>query len=147
MATRGAIGIRNEDGSVTGIYTHWDSYVSHNGRILLENYDHTKTRQLLELGAVSSLGEEIGEKHDFDETYKEGDPRKKWCTFYTRDLGDEMWAAQTYESEDDFFKKMKESWVEYCYLLEECGTWFVKAYSGRWERVDELLAKEAEENE
>lgn len=147
MATRGAIGIRNEDGSITGIYTHWDSYTSHNGRILLENYDHTKTQQLLNLGAVSTLGREIGEQHDFDETYKTDDPRYHWCTFYTRDRGDELWPAQTFANDKEFVDNFKESWSEYFYLLEECGTWFVRTRTSEWQRVDHALAKEVNENE
>jgi hypothetical protein len=147
MATRGAIGIRNEDGSITGIYTHWDSYTSHNGRILLESYDHTKTRQLLELGAVSSLGKEIGEQHEFGATYKTDDPRYHWCTFYTRDRSDELWPAQTFANDKEFVKHFTDSWSAYFYLLEECGTWFVRTRSSKWQRVDQVLAMEAEENE
>jgi hypothetical protein len=146
MATRGAIGLRNEDGTITGIYSHWDSYVSHNGRILFEDYDHTKTRELLSLGSVSSLRKEIGKQHDFNKNYNHEDPRYHWCKFYTRDRGDELQAAETFATEDEFVNHFKDVFSEYFYLLEECGTWFVKSYSGSWERVDRAI-KEAKENE
>lgn len=142
MATRGAIGLRNEDGTITGIYSHWDSYPDHNGRILLENYDHTKTRELLSLGYVSSLGKEIGEKHDFDAHYKSTDPEYNWCKFYTRDRGDDFNAALTFNSDQEFVSHFRDCYADYFYLLEESGTWFVATRKGSWERVDEILAQE-----
>lgn len=147
MATRGAIGIRNEDGSVTGIYSHWDSYVIHNGRILLENYDHTKTQQLLELGSVSVLGPEIGDKHDFDESFKSDDPRYNWCKFYGRDRGEKDVGSKTFDSDQEFVSYFADCWSHYFYLLEECGTWFVKTRTSEWKRVDHVLEEESKINE
>jgi hypothetical protein len=141
MATRGAIGLRNEDGSVTGIYVHWDSYPSYVGQILFDHYDHTKTRQLLDFGAVSSLGSEIGEQHNFDAAYNRDDHRKNWCTFYTRDRGDESWPARTFASEKEFVENFRESWCEYYYILEECGTWFVSDHGDDlWKKVQDVLS-------
>jgi len=49
--------MRNEDGTITSIYCHWDGYPSWNGRILLENYtDEQSVRKLMELGDMSILG-------------------------------------------------------------------------------------------
>jgi hypothetical protein len=146
MATRGAIGLRNEDQSITAVYVHWDSYPSWVGRILLEHYDHTKTRQLLNLGALSSLGSEIGEQHQFGSTYKKSDHRSNWCTFYTRDRGDQLWAAQTFASEKEFVEQFQGSWCEFFYVLEECGTWFVSHLSNNlWQKVEDVLAEETQE--
>jgi hypothetical protein len=142
MATRGAIGIRNEDGTVTGIYSHWDNYPSYNGRILLDHYDHTKTRKLLSLGAVSCLAKEIGQKHDFSNSYKPEDPEYQWCRFYTRDRGDDFQPSITFSNEDEFVKHFTECWADYFYLLEECGTWFVTTGRKEWQRVDQVLAEE-----
>lgn len=63
MATRGTISIvseRSEKGKGKTIYTHWDSYPSHNGRILLEHYqDAKKIKALIKLGAISILAENV----------------------------------------------------------------------------------------
>ena len=142
MATRGAIGIRNEDGTVTGVYSHWDSYPSHNGRILLDHYDHTKTQQLLSLGFVSVLGKDIGRKHDFDKSFRQEDPEYHWCKFYGRDRGEEDCDAITFDSEQEFYEHFRDCYSEYVYLLEECGTWFVKGRISNWERVDHVLTEE-----
>ena len=87
MATRSHIGKQLEDGSISYIYCHWDGYPEHNGKILKEHYtDETKVDALLELGDLSILGPEIGEKQDFNDhsTYNEN-----WCLAYGRDRGEQ----------------------------------------------------------
>jgi hypothetical protein len=60
MATRSNIGIENENGRVSAIYCHWDGYPEYNGKILKEHYsDRNKLQQLLELGDISSLKEDL----------------------------------------------------------------------------------------
>jgi hypothetical protein len=63
MATRSSISIvseRTENGKGKTIYSHWDGYPSHNGRILLEHYqDAKKVKALIKLGDISSLAENI----------------------------------------------------------------------------------------
>ena len=60
MATRSNIGIVNEDGSVTGIYCHWDGYPEHNGKLLLKYYNTTGiVYELMDLGDLSSLNENL----------------------------------------------------------------------------------------
>ena len=60
MATRSTIAIQNEDGTVTGIYCHWDGYPEHNGKILVNDYTtEEKVRELIALGDISSLGSTI----------------------------------------------------------------------------------------
>ena len=66
MATRGTISVvdkRTADGSGRTIYSHWDSYPSHNGRILLEHYkDAKKVSSLINLGDISILAENVHPK-------------------------------------------------------------------------------------
>lgn len=84
MSTRSYIGKKLSDGQVKYIYCHFDGYPSHNCVILKEHYNtEEKVDQLLELGDLSSLGEEIGEKQDFDST-----ENKRWCMAYGRDRGE-----------------------------------------------------------
>ncbi len=47
MATRSNIGIVNEDGSITGIYCHYDGYPEYVGKMLLmvdQVHSHTNDR-------------------------------------------------------------------------------------------------------
>lgn len=105
MATRSSISIRNADGSYTGIYCHWDGYLSNNGRILCEHYtNEDKIRELMALGDISVLGEEIGEQHPFDGPCMFSDPNAynaykakfgSWCKAYRRDRGEPDCEART----------------------------------------------------
>ncbi len=65
MGTRSAIGIIGNE-SVRGIYCHWDGYIEHNGQILNRFYPTANlVNALIEQGDLSSLGSEIGTKHQF----------------------------------------------------------------------------------
>lgn len=67
MGTRSRIGLELPDGTFGSIYCHWDGYPGYNGKILLGHYsDPAKVEELISLGDLSSLGAEIGEKHDFN---------------------------------------------------------------------------------
>ena len=92
MATRSTIGIiDNRTGVVTSIYCHWDGYPEHNGEILVKHYsDPDKIWALMDLGALSSLGEEIGAKHDFNES------GPIHCTAYGRDRGETQVGSMTH---------------------------------------------------
>ncbi len=63
MATRSTIGYKEINNGVEefhSIYCHWDGYIEHNGRILLEHYnDLEKIKHLLSFGQISSLDETI----------------------------------------------------------------------------------------
>lgn len=129
MATRSTIAIQNADGSVTGIYAHWDGYLSHNGRILYENYNTPeKVQELIALGDLSSLGPQIGEKHPFSkfemaegETW-DNEKYHNWCTAYGRDRGESDTMARNYKSWDDFLEKMGQ---EFNYLFVPERGWYV----------------------
>lgn len=117
MGTRSTIAIQNEDGTVTGIYVHWDGYLSHNGRILNENYtDEDSVRALIGLGDLSSLGETIGDKVDFNDY----DAHKGQCVAYARDRGETGVEAQT----DDNWAALLESYgQEFNYLFVPGTGW------------------------
>ena len=68
MGTRSAIGYKTPEGKVRGIYCHYDGYIAHNGKILQEHYQAAyKVAQLVELGDMSTMGEEVGVQVDFDD--------------------------------------------------------------------------------
>jgi hypothetical protein len=136
MGTRSTIAIENADGTVTGIYCHWDGYLSHNGRILQENYaDEAKVRELIALGDISSLGEEIGTAHDFDAA-----PRGE-CNSYARDRGERDVAART---EHNWRQFRAEHGQEYDYLFTPGKGWQVSTYNGIYD-LARALATETDE--
>lgn len=101
-STNSTIAIVNEDNSITGIYGHWDGHVETMGSILFHHYHKEKyVRELIEQGAMSSLGEDI-----------------KDCVFYHRDGFEhlEVYQAPDYET------FLEEYGQEYNYLFIN-GEW------------------------
>ena len=133
MATRSTIGRLHSNGSVTAVYSHWDGYPEHNGRILMENYtDEAVVDELINLGFISSLGKTIGEKHEFDNPFQFGTPeytgeserRRNITTFYGRDRGETDVDSHTFSSVREFVDEFSE---EYNYLFIN-GDWYVNSY-------------------
>jgi len=87
MATRSIIGKLNPDNTVTYIYCQYDGYYKGGvGQKLDEHYqDENKINQLLELGDLSTLGEEIGYQQKFDDRKTHV---KEFCLAYGRDRGE-----------------------------------------------------------
>ncbi len=140
MATRSTIALEFADGTVQQVYCHWDGYLEHNGKILQEHYmDPFKVRELIDLGDVSSLGPNIGTKHEFNSPFRYGTPEyEKWsedtrqvCTFYGRDRGEEGTAARKFKDYEDYRKNAQGE--EYNYILRQVDgrpVWFVEFYGG-----------------
>lgn len=119
MGTRSTIARENADGSFDSIYCHWDGYPSNNGRILFEHYqDAGKVDALIALGNLSSLGEEIGTKHNFD------DAPKNECNAYGRDREERGGNSADHHADSEALAAMlKESWCEWVYVFRG-GKWF-----------------------
>lgn len=110
MATSSMIAFDNTD-AVYSIICHLDGYPSYSGKILVEHYtDIEKVEELMDLGNLSVLGPEIGQKQDFDNYTSESD----WCLAYGRDRGEEGQEAKTYSS----VKEMCEDAMEYVYVFD-----------------------------
>ena len=119
MSTRSNIGILNQDGTVTYIYCHFDGYLEHNGLLLSGHYTtEGKVRMLMELGDLSVLGSEIGEKQNFE------DRAKGCCLAYGRDRGEDGTEARTIPYSD----YTKEHFEEYVYLFTPGKGWEVRQY-------------------
>lgn len=59
MSTNAIIYAKQADGTIKGIYLHWDGYLSNAGKTLLHSYtDPKKIDKLIHLGGLSSLGKE-----------------------------------------------------------------------------------------
>jgi hypothetical protein len=108
MATRSTISIKNSDGTISSIYSHWDGYLEGVGKILKENYnDENLARKILAQGDVSSLASNLYESQ-----------------FYNKDRGENT-SAKVFTSIKD--KNYKSSQQEYNYLFED-NVWKVSLY-------------------
>ena len=104
MSTRSKIGIENENGRVNAIYCHWDGYPEYNGKVLKEHYsDRNKLQQLLELGDISVL------KEDLDKVEA-----------YHRDLCKTYYPPTEYLNINSFSRQFG---YEYGYVLSKEGEW------------------------
>jgi hypothetical protein len=164
MGTRSVIGVYH-GGNAKVVYCHWDGYLDHNGRILLDHYDSSKANHLVALGDLSSLGTTIGSKHTFspfvteDEEFKalteeeqnrikaeteaayEAAKEAGWCTFYNRDRGETGCDFKTLTSWDDFLEFYDNCGAEYAYLMKD-GVWYVKQGTDDLEFLADALATE-----
>jgi hypothetical protein len=131
MATRSTIALEYADGTVARVYCHWDGYLGHNGRILQEHYsDPCKLQELIDLGDVSSLRPNIGDKHNFGR-FDSDIPADEYerlygdmTTFYGRDLGETEVSATRYKNYDDYHDHPE--FEEYNYILRRDGHWYVE---------------------
>ena len=120
MATRSAIGMVQENGAVRSIYCHFYGYPEYNGKLLKEFYtDESKIKELLDLGDLSVLGSDIGEKQDFKNPTSED-----WCLAYGRDR-DEIHKTEAvlYGSRKQFYDEAVSDYcADYVYMFDK-GEW------------------------
>lgn len=109
MATRSNIAYKTPEGKIRSIYCHWDGYPAHNGEMLIRFYQETsKIAQLVDLGSLSALGAEVGEKQDFDDKATQNDD---WTLAYHRDRGERL-IIREYDDIPSWIEDME----EYAYL-------------------------------
>ena len=136
MATRSTIAIEHADGTVEQVYCHWDGYLEYNGRLLLEYWNsQDKLEQLIALGDLSSLGQAIGEQHEF------GDNVEGYCKFYGRDRGETGTEARQYADFDSYQKECQIE--EFNYILRQDGAWHY--FTSQPTRMHHLTAELFEE--
>ena len=159
MATRSRIGIENEDGTVSSIYCHWDGYVSNNGKILVTHYtDRQKVKELIELGDISTLAENVHPFEPMDNSDKGvrmlkefraipesvhsfERPQKGVVIAYHRDRGETYTKPRVNEDLESYLVDDNE---EYGYVFTLKGEWIVKPCYGNTETkpVIEYLEEE-----
>ena len=140
MGTRSRIGYELPDHSVISVYCHWDGYVEHNGRILVEHYqDREAVKELIDGGSMSSLrtrrngwdlpdplkdenGNYISDAEGNMMYENDRDPQP----LYFAERGEELDVQHT--SFDEFCSDM--CGEEYAYLYDLNGNW--KAYKIGW---------------
>lgn len=136
MATRSTIALEFADGTVGQVYCHWDGYLEHNGKILQSYYtDPFKLRELIDLGDLSVLHAELGEKHNFNDEYKDG------CTFYGRDRSEDGINARYFKDFADY--RANHQYEEYEYILRTDGHWYVADHSDTYVPLADALIAEA----
>jgi hypothetical protein len=152
MGTRSRIAVANPDGTFTSIYCHWDGYPTGVGRTLKDHYgDAEKVAALIALGDISSLGEEIGSKHDFDNN-PDGE-----VNAYGRDRGEEGIEPKVSANFESLTELTQDCGGEYLYVYKG-GNWFVAkggvAFFGMpankapefLEHIDEVLIRQSKED-
>ena len=151
MSTNGRIGLVEGD-KCSSIYTHWDSYPSHNGAILADFYDEGKLRALLTMGDVSSLGDNIGLPVEVGERkgpFKGSMKVEGECEFYYRDMNGVIaeCMARVDNSFDSFIRTCRDCDAEYAYLMHN-GVWYVWSYdNNEIELLTDVLDRLAAEKE
>jgi len=114
MSTTSTIAVVNTDGTVTQIYCHWDGYLEHNGRMLVNHYPTLElASKMVKKGDLSSLGTTIGRKHEFNANVE-------CCTYYGRDRGETHTKPKKFKSLEDYVSNGRTE--EYNYLFMD-GIW------------------------
>ena len=124
MATRSTIAKLGKDGIIKAVYCHSDGYLGHTGKVLDEHYkDESKVDELLLLGDVSIIDENIGVKINFND-YKLRAENKQ-CLFYDRDRGEKYKQAEQLKDESALLKYAFETCdVDLVYMFAY-GSWYV----------------------
>ena len=129
MSTRSRIGVMHGD-KVKSIYCHNDGYLDYNGQILQEYYDSAGANQMVALGDMSQLQQEIGRPHALHMTYiVPGEFQQRhefiqhWCTFYGRDGGEKHTEYKVAVNFETFLEQCNMSGAEYYYIMED-GQWY-----------------------
>lgn len=127
MSTTSSIWIKddNADKKYRGIYCHWAGSPHDNGMTLIKHYsDPVKLNELINLGAISSLGKKVnpaeGSKHSFKT------PEEDVTVAYHRDRGERK-KIITAETEDEFINWCKQ--YDYTYMYDmQTNEWCFSDY-------------------
>lgn len=110
MSTNSFIGIRHLDGSISGIYCHWDGYPQGVGRTLYAYYGNLrKIIQLINLGDISSLRRHVKSQSFVDDAA---------TVAYARDRG-EGWGYVAPKHFSDIDTAIRRSSYEFVYIWEQ----------------------------
>lgn len=150
MATRSTIALEFADGTIGQVYCHWDGYLAHNGKMLMEYYSNPFIlRDLIDLGDISSLRPTVGTKHPFSQ-FDNGMSTEEFyalyndmTTFYGRDRGEEGCEARYYNDIHDYFNKCEHQ--EYDYILRNIdgkAVWFVCDHDGAFVTLGSAIKDE-----
>jgi hypothetical protein len=138
MATTSTIAIELHDGTIQMINCHWDGYLEHNGKLLNKFwYQYDKILQLMALGNLSRLGQEIGQQHDFQH------PHPQWCLAYGRDGGEQNCQCQVYDNYNQYQHEAKFAEYNYVFLKDQWLVFQQTMKVGYLSTALDLLTKES----
>ena len=150
MATRSTIALEFADGTIGQVYSHWDGYLAHNGKMLQEYYSNPFIlRDLIDLGSISSLAPTIGTKRPFshyDTELSLVEFQKQYndmTSFYGRDRGETNTDATYFTDYEHFLVDGQEE--EYDYILRNVNgvaTWFVSDHDGDFVKLESAIMDE-----
>ena len=150
MATRSTIALEFADGTVQQVYCHWDGYLAHNGKMLLEHYSNPFIlRDLIDLGDISSLKPTIGTQHAFSHFGTTLDQEAytflygEMTTFYGRDRGETGAEKKSFVDFQDYLAHHQ--YEEYDYILRNIdgkATWFVSDHDGAYVELEQAIMDE-----
>jgi len=137
MGTRSMIGLKEYDGTVTAIYCHYDGYLEHNGKVLNEYWnDIEAVEELIDLGDISVLGQEIGVKHSFNDYNPASNMCANMCLAYGRDRGEKGVEATTYTNEDEMVDARTD--CQYFYIFDG-NEWTYRTRETQWKPLSETV--------
>jgi hypothetical protein len=90
---------------VKSVYCHYDGYLEHTGRILLERYNSAKANELVALGDNSGVQETVSEMNFYKDR---GETDVEWAV------------AHTFE---EFLEQVEGCCGEYYYIMRD-GVWY-----------------------
>jgi hypothetical protein len=138
MATRSNIGIVNDDGSITGIYVHWDGYPEYVGKLLLKHYNNSGiVCELMDLGDLSSLNENL---YCDDNNHSFNNPVDGVCVAFGRDRGEKNADSKSFTNISEFEKYVNRTTADYQYLFNN-GKWQFRKHDGKWRELTPQVCK------
>lgn len=137
MSTRCRIAIEH-DGKFESIYCHHDGYLEYVGRKLFKHYNTPqKVRELMALGDISSLGNDLPYDKQQFEDYTEGN----FCRPYS--LRGEDCPSKFDDTLKQLYQRTEDCWGEYLYVYmkdyDDIYRWFVWQIGDYRRLEDELL--------
>ena len=115
MSTRSNIVLLRDNNSCSAIYCHYDGYLEHNGKMLLDNYTSTKdVRALVSMGDIKSLKPTLDEMVETEDYQIYDDP------------------AKNFQSLRAYMSQVDTLFIEFIYLWsEEDESWWVSRSASR----------------
>lgn len=121
MSTRSKISVKINDSTFKTIYCHWDGYLKGVGETLLHHFTSLeKINELMSLGDVSSLKEDVIVRYNINHTFD--NPDENTTVFYGRDRGDKGTECIVVDKES---KLRLDVLIQYYYLFKD-GKWYFK---------------------
>ena len=128
------------------IYVHWDGTPDWTGVILHKYYNtEEKIKELISLGALSSLGPEIGTQIDMDDPFAYREVMNKQCIAYHRDRNDDLEINETNSLKDAAHFGYAYLWQNnkwnYCYGGKTSDLFKNKDFTEGLKKFDENLKR------